>query len=194
MTFGFFSQLSNITGLPPLVLICALVILIFLITFIIYISVKLRNIRMAMRTIHEDLDNIVAGISGRSGESAFQVDTSASYGKYGDQPPADATARDLKNNASRQIARRLIETKKAVIPPIKKNPEVPADHRLVRKKIVDLLKKSGKPTAYHDLTNQLTKNYPAVDNDYFLKELEGLQKEGRVQAQLVSGKLFFQVK
>ena len=194
MAFGFFSQLSDITGLPPLVLICALVILIFLITFIVYISVKLRNIRMAMRTIHDDLDHIVTGISSRSVKSSFHADTSATYGKYGDQSPADSTALDPKNNASRQIARRHIETKKAAIPVNQKNPEVPADHRIVRKRIVDLLKKSGKPTAYHDLTDQLTKNYPAVDNDYFLNELKGLQKEGRVQAQLVSGKLFFQVK
>ena len=61
-------------------------------------------------------------------------------------------------------------------------------------KIHELLKKSGKPTPYHDLTKKLSKDYPGYNYDFFLKEVEDLQKEGKVEVQLIAGKLYFQIK
>jgi hypothetical protein len=61
-------------------------------------------------------------------------------------------------------------------------------------KIHELLKKFGKPTPYHDLTKQLSREYPGYNYDFFLKEAENLQKEGKVEVQLIAGKLYFQIK
>ena len=61
-------------------------------------------------------------------------------------------------------------------------------------RIYNLLKKSGKPIPYHNLTKLLSKDYPGYDYDYFLKEVEGLQKNEKVEVQLVAGKLYFQIK
>ena len=64
----------------------------------------------------------------------------------------------------------------------------------IYEKIYELLKKSGKPTPYHDLTKYLSKDYPGYNYDFFLKEVEDLQKEGKVEVQLIAGKLYFQIK
>ena len=61
-------------------------------------------------------------------------------------------------------------------------------------KIHELLKKSGKPTPYHDLTKNLSKDFPGYNYDFFLKEVEDLQKDGKVEVQLIAGKLYFLIK
>ena len=55
-------------------------------------------------------------------------------------------------------------------------------------------KKSGKPTLYHDLAKHLPKDYSDYNYDFFLKEVKDLQKEGKVEVQLIAGKLYFQIK
>jgi hypothetical protein len=64
----------------------------------------------------------------------------------------------------------------------------------IYEKIYELLKKSGKPTPYHDLTKQLSKEFPGYNYDFFLTEVEGLQKEGKVEVEIIAGKLYFQIK
>ena len=87
-----------------------------------------------------------------------------------------------------------LETNNAADVALKKGSE---EHRInteIRTKVHELLKKSGKPTPYHDLTKHLSKDYPGYDYDFFLKEVEDLQKEGKVEVQLIAGKLYFQIK
>ena len=64
----------------------------------------------------------------------------------------------------------------------------------IYEKIFELLKKSGRPTPYHDLTKQLSKEFPGYNYDFFLKEVEDLQREGKVEAEIIAGKLYFQIK
>ena len=61
-------------------------------------------------------------------------------------------------------------------------------------KIYELLKKSGRPTPYQDLTKHLSKEYPGYNYDFFLKEVEELQKEGKVEVEIIAGKLYLQIK
>ena len=65
---------------------------------------------------------------------------------------------------------------------------------VIYEKIYELLKKSGKPTPYHDLTKQLSKEFPGYNYDFFLTEVEDLQKEGKVEVEIIAGKLYFQIK
>jgi len=44
------------------------------------------------------------------------------------------------------------------------------------------------------LTKHLSKNYTGYNYDFFLKEVEDLQKEGKVEVQLIAGKLYIQIK
>ena len=64
----------------------------------------------------------------------------------------------------------------------------------IYEKIFELLKKSGNPTSYHDLTKQLSKKFPGYNYDFFLTEVEDLQKEGKVEVEIIAGKLYFQIK
>ena len=64
----------------------------------------------------------------------------------------------------------------------------------IYEKIYELLKKAGKPTPYHDLTKQLSKEFPGYNYDFFLTEVEDLQKEGKVEVEIIAGKLYFQIK
>jgi hypothetical protein len=64
----------------------------------------------------------------------------------------------------------------------------------IYEKIYELLKKSGKPTPYHDLTKQLSKEFPGYNYEFFLTEVEDLQKEGKVEVEIIAGKLYFQIK
>jgi hypothetical protein len=87
------------------------------------------------------------------------------------------------------------QTKNISDPVQKKNR--PEEHQVnieISARIHELLKKTGKPTPYHELTKHLSQDYPEYDYGFFLKEVEDLQKEGKVEVQLIAGKLYFQIK
>jgi len=44
------------------------------------------------------------------------------------------------------------------------------------------------------LTKHLSKDYTGYNYDFFLKEVEDLQKEGKVEIQLIAGKVYIQIK
>lgn len=213
MVLEIFAPLSKMTGLPPSVLICALVIIIFLIIFGILILVKVRNIIKVLNKVNYSLDNIVQRIEKRSA----QVENKKSVGKRG--ASATNTDREIKDTGyprhnPRKLATDLYAKSKAG----KKSANQSADNQKhieakspggdpkpvksegfktnqeISEKICELLKKSGRPTLYQDLAKLLSKDFPGYDYDYFLKEVERLQKEGKVKAQLVAGKLYFQIK
>ena len=209
MVFNFIAPLSEVTGLPPIVFICALVIILFLIVFGILILIKVRSIIRVLNRVNNSLDNILLGVGKQSGESAGQK-TQADRLRSGVNTDGDSAD----NNGSRHQPRKIkpiSPTKKSLADLVtdgnkksetetnrnalqKKRPEEHASHREIGPNIHELLKKSGKPTPYHDLTDKLSKVYPGYDYDYFIKEVEALQKEGKVQVQLVAGKLYFQAK
>lgn len=181
MIFNLFQQLSNVTGLPHIVLICALVIIFSLTLFGILILIKVRSIQKVLNNLNNRLDII----SQRSGWQSGEMETIQPY---------NYKLRSHINNATADDGRTSIETNNTIDIPQKNGSE---EHRInteISTKIHELLKKSGKPTPYHDLTKHLSKDYPGYNYDFFLKEVEDLQKEGKVEVQLIAGKLYFQIK
>ena len=63
----------------------------------------------------------------------------------------------------------------------------------IRRKIIDQLRKTGRPISYHDITRQLSLIYPDYDYDSALKELDQLEKEGEIEGHLGAGKLYFKI-
>jgi len=63
----------------------------------------------------------------------------------------------------------------------------------IRRKIIDQLRKTGRPISYHDITRQLSLVYPDYDYDSALKELDQLEKEGEIEGHLGAGKLYFKI-
>jgi hypothetical protein len=181
MIFNLFKQLANVTGLPEIVLICALVMIFSLTLFGILILIKVRSIKKVLNNLNNRMDII----SQRSGWQSGEFEIIQPY-KYKSRPHI--------NNATAADGRTSIETNNTIDIAQKNGSE---EHRInteISTKIHELLKKSGKPTPYHDLTKHLSTDYPGYNYDFFLKEVEDLQKEGKVEVQLIAGKLYFQIK
>lgn len=213
MAFNIIAPLSEMTGLPPIVFICALAIILILIVFGILILIKVRNIVRVLSRVNNSLD-IIAQRLGRQpeeakkktahderlGSAANQDRKSADSTESGHNPRKVMSISSSRKNQKKSLAdletagRRRQEPDTGRKVSQVKSPEEHAIRREISAKIYELLKKSGKPTPYHDLTEKLSKDYPGYDYDYFIREIEGLKKEGKVLVQLVAGKLYFQVK
>jgi len=177
----FFNQLSNVTGLPLIVSIFAFVIILSLVLFGILILIKVRSIKKGLNNLNDRLDIISQGLGWQSGE--FERIQPHQF-KLGSQINSELAA-DGRTN---------LETSTTADTAKQNGSE---EHRInteISKKIHALLKKSGKPTPYHDLTKQLSKEFPGYNYDFFLTEVEDLQKEGKVEVEIISGKLYFQIK
>ncbi len=181
MIFDFFRQLSNVSGLPQIVLVCALVITFSLTLFGILILVKIRSIKKVLDNLNNRLDIISERFGWRSEE--FETVQSHNY-----------KSRFYIKNKTETEARTSIGTNQTADITPKSDSEEYRTNREISTKIHELLKKSGKPTPYHDLTKHLSEDYPGYNYDFFLKEVEDLQKEGKVEVQLIAGKLYFQIK
>ena len=181
MTFNLFKQLSNVTGLPPIVSIFALVIIFSLILFGVLISRKIRSIKKALYNLNDRLDTIGQKLGWQSGESKNIQPHKYKLGSHINNEIATDGRTSLETSNNANIAQ-------------KNGPEEYRTNTEISTKIHELLKKSGKPTLYHDLAKHLSKDYPDYDYDFFLKEVEDLQKEGKVEVQLIAGKLYFQIK
>ena len=181
MIYKLLKGLSNATGLSPLVSIGALVILFSVILFGILILRKVRSIKKVLNNLNDRLDIISQNSGLQSGEFENAQYHQFKLGSHvNNDIEADGRA-SLEAGTNAEIAQ-------------KNGSE---DHRInteIRTKIQALLKKTGKPTPYHDLTQHLSKDYPGYNYDFFLKEAEDLQKKGKVEVQLIAGKLYFQIK
>ena len=213
MLIDFLARLSEITGLPPAVLICALVIVFFLIVFGILVLLKVRNIIKVLNSVNFSLDSILNTLAKQSGQFArkttrsHQTGPAAETGSKMDvntkptpRPRKPAAGFSLKNQPVKNSGkiqldnRRRIETENSEDGTGEQSSGEYAIKKEVRAKIYDLLKKTAKPTPYHELAAQLSRNYPGFDYDYFLKEIEALQKAGKVDVRLLAEKLYVQIK
>lgn len=213
MAFNFIAPISKVTGLPPVVFICSLVIILFLIVFGILILIKVRSIIIVLNRVNNSLDSIVQRIGKASGDAAEKTTSGKRLGSAAraDKNLTDDTGSGLqtrkimstsssKRKSKKSLADLATVGHKRIEPETNKDApqgirsEEHAIRRDIGTKIYELLKKFGKPIPYNDLTKQLSKEYPGYDYDYFIKAVEGLQKEEKVEVQLVAGKLYFQVK
>jgi len=181
MTVNIFQQLAVATGLPPFLSICALVILLSLTLLGALIIVRVRSIKRVLNRLNNRLDIMSQRLGWQSGDSE---DIQSFKFKFGSHI----------NNEITTDARTPIETNS----PAEIWPQAEAEENRknteIYEKIFELLKKSGNSTSYHDLTKQLSKEFPGYNYDFFLTEVEDLQKEGKVEVEIIAGKLYFQIK
>ena len=149
--------------------------------FGILVLIKVRSIKKVLNSLNDRLDIISQNLGLQAGEFENTQNHQFKLGYHtNNEIEADGWA-SLEAGTSAEITQ-------------KNGSE---DHRInteIRVKIQELLKKSGKPTSYHDLTKHLSKDFPGYNYDFFLKEAEDLQKKGKVDVQLIAGKLYFQIK
>ena len=181
MMILFFNQLSNLTGLALIVSIFAFAVTSSLALFGILILIRVRSIKKGLNDLNDRLDIISQGLGWQSAEFENIQPYKFKLGSHiNDELAADSRKNSEINTTADSVN--------------KNGPEEQRINMEISKKIHALLKKSGKPTPYHDLTKHLSKDYPKYNYDFFLKEMEDLQKEGKVEVQLIAGKLYFQVK
>ena len=180
MIFNLFKQLANATGLPPIVSICALVIILSLTLFGILILIKIRSIKKVLNNLNSRLDTIGQRVGVQSEESENTQPHKFKLEANINNDPAAESHSSIETNDTANLAQ------------IKESEEYRPNTE-IRQNIYEFLKKSSKPTPYHELTKHLSKDYPGYNYDFFLKEAEDLQKEGKVEVQLVAGKLYFQI-
>ena len=181
MTLNIFKQLAVVTGLPPFLSICALVILLSLTLLGALIIVRVRSIQRALIRLNNRLDIVSHRLGWQSGDSDDIQPFKFKLGTHiNNEIMADARS-SIAINSSADISPKTDAEEN------RKNTEI-------YEKIFELLKKSGNPTSYHDLTKQLSKEFPGYNYDFFLTEVEDLQKEGKVEVEIIAGKLYFQVK
>jgi hypothetical protein len=181
MTVNFFKQLAILTGLPPILSIFAWVILLSLGLFGALILVRVRRIKKVLNRLNNRLDNITQRLGWQSGNSEDI------------QPFKFKLGSNINNEITADAGSRIETDSPADIAP-QNDAEENRKNTEIYEKIYELLKKSGKPTPYHDLTKQLSKEFPGYNYDFFLTEVEGLQKEGKVEVEIIAGKLYFQIK
>ena len=181
MIYNFFNQLANASGLPLIVSIGALVTMVSLALFGSLILIKIRSIINVLNNLNDRLDTI----GQRLGWHSWETENIQPYKKKSGSHINTEEAVDGRKGIGTQNSANIAQNNGS------------GTHRLntdVSTKIHELLKESGKPTPYHDLTKQLLREYPGCNYDFFLKEAEKLQKEGKVEVQLIAGKLYFQIK
>jgi hypothetical protein len=181
MIYNLLKQLSNVTGFPPIVSIFALVIILSLALLGALVLIRVRSIKKVLNNLNDRLDTISQRLGGQSEELQNIQPHKFKFRTYINNEIAADGRTDLKTDSTANIAQKngfeehLINTE-------------------ISTKIQELLKESGKPTSYHDLTKHLSTEYPGNDYDFFLKEVEDLQQEGKIEVQLIDGKLYFQIK
>jgi hypothetical protein len=181
MTVNIFKQLAVVTGLPPFLSICALVILFVLTLLGAFIIVRVRSINRVLNSLNHKLDIMSQHLGWQSGDSE-------------DIQPFKFKLGSHINNQITADARSAIEANSAADTSPQTDAAETRKNTEIYEKIFELLRKSGSPTSYHDLTKQLSKEFPGYNYDFFLTEVEDLQKEGKVEIEMIAGKLYFQIK
>ena len=163
-----------------MILFCALIIFVSTCIFGVLILIRVRNIKKVLNDLNDRLDLLGHQLGWQTWEFE-KIQTS----KKSKKSPVKFENRNIQ--ANQQIKRPSEPAQPIEDDEQKINTEI-------RAKIHELLKKSGKPTPYHDLTKDLSKVYPGYNYDFFLNEVEDLQKQGKVEVQLIAGKLYFLTK
>ena len=145
MIFNFFNQLSNASDLPPIVTIGALVIIVSLTLFGSLILIKVRRIIKVLNNLNNRLDTIGQRLGWPSGETENIQPYKYKLGSHINNEVAAGGRRAVETNNTANIAQNNGSEGHRI------NPEFST-------KIHELLKKSGKPTPYHELTKQLSRS------------------------------------
>ncbi len=198
------NHISKFIKLPPLVFIGAVGLFVFLCALALQVIHKLRSINKELIEVNRSLyilgqrfKHPAASIKGKK-VVPYEMDVDLDEGNkpkiklqkqtQGHQSQEDSGRQSYRSGGE---ARKLTAEAKNVeieeqglSEKWKSNPDI-------KRKIIDQLRKTGRPISYHDITRQLSLVYP--DYDSALKELDQLEKEGEIEGHLGAGKLYYKI-
>ena len=199
---NYFYNISASIGIPPLALLCTIVLFLLIYIFGLIILFKVRGIRKDLMTANRSLDTITQRI-----EKGIESLTAKNVNRFKDDekikfgPPKQVVRNsDEKVSDKRFRFTKIIEHEK--IRQANKSPDFSETELVdnwksssdIKNKILHLLKITSKPISYHEIAEQLSKDSPDHDFDSILKELDQLEKKGDIIGQVAAGKLYFQIK
>ena len=199
---NYFYNISASIGIPPLALLCTIVLFLLIYIFGLIILFKVRGIRKDLMTANRSLDTITQRIEkGIESLTAKNVNRFKDDEKIKFEPPKQVVRNsDEKVSDKRFRFTKIIEHEK--IRQANNSPDFSETELVdnwksssdIKNKILHLLKITSKPISYHEIAEQLSKDSPDHDFDSILKELDQLEKKGDIIGQVAAGKLYFQIK
>ena len=199
---NYFYNISSSVGLPPLALLCTILLFLLIYVFGLIILLKVRGIRKDLMAANRNLNTITQRVEQEieslkaKNANRFKVDEKTKF-----EPPKQVVkASDDGGSDKRFRFTKIIEPEK--IRQTNNSPDLSETELVdnwksssdIKNKILYLLKITSKPITYHEIAEQLSKDSPDHDFDSILKELDQLEKKGDIIGQVAAGKLYFQIK
>lgn len=197
-----FNNIAASIGLPPLALICTIVLFIFIYIFGLIILYKVRGIRKDLMTVNRSLSTIAQRIEQEiESLKAKNVHQLRNGDNIKFEPQKQVISNSAKGRSNKRLRSTKINTHKKT-QQTKKRLDSSENILLenwksgsdIKIKILYLLKKTSRPISYHEIAEHLSQDSPDYDFDSILKELDKLEKKGDITGQVAAGKLYFQIK
>ena len=199
---NYFYNISASIGLPPLALLCIIVLFLLINIFGLIILYKVRGIRKDLMTANRSLVTITQRIEQEieslktKNVNRFKDDEKTKFElpkqvvRISDEGGSDKRFRFSKiieHEKIRQADNSPDFSEKELVDNWKSNSDI-------KNKILYILKRTSKPISYHKIAEQLSNDSPDHNFDSILKELDQLEKKGDIIGQVAAGKLYFQIK
>jgi hypothetical protein len=209
---NFFSRLSESAGLHPNIMICILLLLLLLFISAGFILLKLRRADRVLISVERELDALARNLGEPSpGPNLSQNHPNKGQGdpnldKFTDNPKKDdvtektGTVSMVPEGFNRHVLEKMkdyLSIKKTKTTAGIKSEEFASsliNNSGLKNKILDLISKTDKSISLQHLVKHLSEKY--FDGNYHpvLNELEQLERDGEIEGQVISGKVFFKKK
>jgi hypothetical protein len=209
---NFFSRLSESAGLHPNIMICMLLFLILLFISAGFILLKLRRADRVLISVERELDALARNLGEPSpGANLSQNHPNKGQGdpnldKLTDNPKKDDVSEKTGTDSmvpegfNRHVLGKMkdyLSIKKTKTTAGIKSEEFASsliNNSGLKNKILDLISKTDKSISLQHLVKHLSEKY--FDGNYHpvLNELEQLERDGEIEGQVISGKVFFKKK
>jgi hypothetical protein len=206
------SQLSEITGLTPIVLICAFALLVLLFIFGLIIFIAFKRIRKMLKDVNQRL--IVLGQKSEQPSLEPNLAKISRYKKifdpnqdkfydsnkqFNDAQEARTTfpvQDELRRHGSEKISDKLLSKKRETTTNINVeeiSESLTSDAEL-KNALLKLLNLSDLPLSLKRISKNLSRKYFDGNYNLILNELNQLEKEGQVEGASMGGKVYFRKK
>ena len=185
---NFLSNLSKSAGLHPNVAICILVFLILILITTGIILLKLRRAERVLNAVEREMDAFERSL-GRSSSGIVSPNIHPSKGSP--DGVLDKTAENLKKD---DVS--LAVEKPHTRPAIGSEQDLPSlkNDSGLKEKIHDLIRNSDQSISLKDLVKELYQKNFDGNYDPILSDLDQLEREGKIEGQVINGKIFFRMK
>ena len=209
---NFLSNLSKSAGLHPNVAICILVFLILILITTGIILLKLRRAERVLNAVEREMDAFERSL-GRSSSGIVSPNIHPSKGSPDGvlDKTADNQIKDgifektetvsngmvgLTGDVSKKRKDHLAVEKPHTRPAIGSEQDLPSlkNDSGLKEKIHDLIRNSDQSISLKDLVKELYQKNFDGNYDPILSDLDQLEREGKIEGQVINGKIFFRMK